>query len=253
MKAVYNVAKYTLLENARSKSFSLSVVFIALVFVSAFIFARLSEVVEIRAIQDIGMGAVQFFSFLTALFFAVKVAFVEGRNKTIYLPLTRPVKRSEYIFGRYLGIILSSALEIAAMGMLLTLLLYLKQADFDSFYFLSYFFIFLKIAMITAVTILISLASTSQASAFIFSFLVWITGHSLGEVEFLLDEMSPAMVTTVRIFKWIFPNYTLLNLADYTVGRFMAAAGYLPAVLYAAFYVLAVMWLASAVFEKKEF
>ncbi|PKM99758.1 MAG: hypothetical protein CVU78_04650 [Elusimicrobia bacterium HGW-Elusimicrobia-2] len=253
MKAVYNVAKYTLLENARSKSFSLSVVFIALVFVSAFIFAKLSEVVEIRAIQDIGMGAVQFFSFLTALFFAVKVAFVEGQNKTIYLPLTRPVKRSEYIFGRYLGIILSAALEIAAMGMLLTILLYLKQAEFDGFYFLSYFFIFLKIMMITAVTILISLASTSQASAFIFSFLVWITGHSLGEVEFLLDEMSPAMVTMVRIFKWIFPNYTLLNLADYTAGRFMAAAGYLPAVLYAVFYVFAVMWLAAAVFEKKEF
>ncbi|MBA3066503.1 hypothetical protein FP828_08460, partial [bacterium] len=73
MKAVYNVAKYTLIENARSRSFSLSLVFIALVFVSAFVFSRLSEVVEIRAIQDIGMGAVQFFSFLTALFFAVKV------------------------------------------------------------------------------------------------------------------------------------------------------------------------------------
>ncbi|MEA2081342.1 MAG: hypothetical protein U9O97_01170 [Elusimicrobiota bacterium] len=253
MKAVRNVAKYTLLENARSRSFSLSLVFIAFVFVSAFVFSRLSEVVEIRAIRDIGMGAVQFFSFLTALFFAVKVAFVEGQNKTIYLPLTRPVKRGEYIFGRFLGIVLSAALEIAAMGMLLTLLLLIKGAQLDSFYFVSYFFILLKIMMITAVTILISLASTSQASAFIFSFLVWITGHSLGEVEFLLDEMSPAMVTLVRIFKWVFPNYTLLNMTDYVSGRFMAQAGYLPAVLYAFFYAFAVMWLAAAVFDKKEF
>jgi len=253
MNSTFNVAKYTLTENSRSRSFALSVLFIMLVFVSAFIFSRLSQVVEVRAIQDIGLAAIQFFSFITVIFFAIKVALTEGMDKTIYLPLTRPIRRIEYLFGRFFGIILSAALEIAAMGTLLTMLLFFKGAKLDGFYFACYLFVFLKIAMITAVAFFIALLSTSLASAFIFSFLIWIAGHILGEIEVFADKLPAVIVVIVKIFKWIFPNYTLLNLPDYAAGRFMESAGYLPAVFYALSYCVAVMYLAAAVFEKKEF
>jgi len=253
VKAVFNVARYTLKENARSRSFSLSILFIIFVFVSAFVFSRLSQIVETRAIRDIGLGAIQFFSFITVLFFAIKVSLLEGLNKTIYLPLTRPVRRAEYLFGRAAGIVLSAALEIIAMGALLTLLLVIKKAEISGFYFLCYLFIFLKIAMITAVAILVSLACTSQASAFIFSFLIWIAGHILGEIEFLVEKLPVAVMVVLKIVRWVLPNYTVLNLQDYVAGRFLTSAGYVPAALYAVFYTLAVMCLAAVVFEKKEF
>lgn len=253
MKAVFNVARYTLKENARSRSFSLSVLFIILVFVSAFVFSRLSQIVETRAIRDIGLGAIQFFSLITVLFFAIKVALLECLNKTIYLPLTRPVKRTEYLFGRFTGIVFAAALEIAAMGVLLTLLLVLKKAELSGFYFLCYLFIFLKITMITAVAVLVSLACTSQASAFVFSFLIWIAGHILGEIEFLAEKLPAAVTVVLKVFRWILPNYTVLNLQDYVAGRFLTSVGVAPAALYAIFYTLAVMCLAAVIFEKKEF
>lgn len=253
MKAFFNVARYTLKENARSRSFSLSILFIILVFVSAFVFSRLSEIVEIRVIQDIGLGAIQFFSFITVLFFAIKIALTEGLDKTIYLPLTRPVGRTEYLFGRASGIVLVAALEIAVMGVLLTLLLVLKKAELSGFYFLGYLFIFLKIALITAVAVLVSLACTTQVSAFIFSFLIWIAGHILGEIEFLIEKIPGFIMVVLKVIRWILPNYTILNLHDYVAGRFMGSGGITFAVLYAVFYFFAVMYLASVVFEKKEF
>jgi len=252
MTAIFKVSKYTLLENARSRSFTLSIIFVLLVFVSAFIFSRLSEVVETRVIQDIGLGAIQFFSLITAIFFAIKVSLIEIQNKTIYLPLTRPVKRWEYIGGRFIGICLSVLLEILAMGFLLTLLLIWKKANLSGFYFITYFFIFLKIMTITAVAILISLVSTSQVSAFIVSFLIWLGGHILGEVEFLVQKLPLILVTIVKIFKWIFPNYMLLNAMDYQEKYFYEKGSFLPAIGYAFFYAICVMFIASGIFKKKE-
>ncbi|MCD6413941.1 MAG: ABC transporter permease subunit [Elusimicrobia bacterium] len=253
MKSVHNVSVYTLKENARSRSFSLSVIFVVFVFASAFLFSRLSEVVETRVIRDVGMGAIQFFSLLAALFFAIKVAFTEGANKTIYLPLSRPVKRWQYLSGRFLGIVAVVFLEILMMGALLTGLLLLKNAPLDGFYFLGYLFIFLKIVTITSVGILLSLVSTSFVSPFVFTFLIWITGHLFREFDYLIGKMPSLAVIFLKVAKWIIPNFTILNIPDYVEGRFFQAGGYLPAILYAVFYTAAVLVISCAIFEKKEF
>lgn len=251
MKVVWDVAKYSLKENARSRSFTISIIFVLLVFASAFIFSRLSEVVEVRVIEDVGLAAIQFFSLITAIFFAIKVGLGEIQNKTIYMALARPVSRTSYLFGRFLGICLSTAFEIAAMGVLLTILLIIKGATFSSYYFLTYLFIFLKISMITALSLFVALLSTSFVSAFVVSFLAWLAGHLLSEVEFFVEKLPASIVIIVRIFKWILPNFTMLNLLDAQAG-FFSQGFFLPAFFYALFYSLAVVLASSVIFRRKE-
>ncbi len=116
MKKILAISRYTFKENIRNKIFYVLVFFALLILSSAVLFSILGGEQEVRLLLDFGLAAIELFALLLTVFASVNLVLEEIENKTIYLILTRPLSRIEYLLGRYLGILFAVYLSIAVMS-----------------------------------------------------------------------------------------------------------------------------------------
>lgn len=255
MNKIYQIAKYTFIENLKRKNFIILFIFIAIVLGSGVLFSMLAPDQEIRMIFDLGSAAIEMFTFLSAAFFSVRMILEEIEEKTAYLILSRPTSRASYLLGRFFGVASIALSYILIMTAALTLMLLLKGWTFNSSIVGIAVFTFLKILIVISFSILLSLISTSSASSFISIFFLWGLGHFAEELKHLnhiLIEAGIVITFPLRVIYYIVPNFSKLNYKDifhikdaFTMELFWAG-GY--AILYSA----AVLTLAILIFQKKE-
>jgi ABC-type transport system involved in multi-copper enzyme maturation permease subunit len=255
MRKLWAVSSYTIRENIRSKIFYVILLFAMVVIASSFLFSKISGEVEARVIVDVGLGMIEMFAFLMAIFGAVRLILLEMENKTIYLILSRPVERYVYIMGRYLGMLAIVLVNILIMFGGLVLLLLAKKYPFQPVYLGALGLIFCKIVIITAVGLLLSLVSTSAITSITTSFFIWVVGHFSQELRFLTEKttgvIQKALITTVY---YLLPHFEYFNLKDYIdVPGSIYGINILWIVAYCVVYSGVAMCLAVILFRKREF
>ncbi len=252
---ILRIARHTFAENIKHRNFIILFLFMIIVIGSGFLFSMLAPEQEIRVILDLGVAAIEIFAFLSAAFISSRLISKEVEQKTLYLVLTRPVTRTRYLAGRYTGILSVIGSYIILMTVFLTGILLLKGWSFDLFIAGIALSVFLKVLMVSALAILLSLATTSTASSFVAISFLWGLGHFSREVRFLILRMreagSPAAFLLEAAY-YAVPNFSRLNYKDFFHAEEVFSAGYFWNAGYALFYALAVFLLAAAVFERKE-
>src|SRR5262249_47752091 len=143
-----------------------------------------------RMVTDLGLAAIEAIALLSTVFAAVTLVLEEMESRTLYLILTRPVARSVFILGRFLGLVGIMTCAYLVMAGAHSVLLAAIGAPIDRHYALSLVFSWEKIVVITAVALVFSLFSTSTASAATFTFFFWIMGHFSTEILFLARKTS---------------------------------------------------------------
>ena len=257
MKKIIPIAEYTVKENIRHKIFYTILLFALVIMASSLIFSMLSPEEETRVILDIGLGAIEIFAFLSAIFAAVGLVLGEMENKSVSLILARPVRRFEYIWGRYVGILSISLFSILLMTSALLILLFIKGWRFDFRFLLAVTFIFLKVIIISALAILFSLISTSAISSISATFFLWILGHVTDHLKYLnyvLLQKGVKITIFLKAIYYLLPNFQYLNLKDY-IGNPnpLTGATILWQLAYSLVYASVATWLSVLVFSRKEF
>jgi Cu-processing system permease protein len=69
-----------------------------------------------RIVQDIGLTSISFFSVLMAVFLGSSLLYKEIERKTLYVILPKPIRRHEFLLGKYFGIVLTVFVFAAIMG-----------------------------------------------------------------------------------------------------------------------------------------
>jgi ABC-type transport system involved in multi-copper enzyme maturation permease subunit len=257
MKKIFAIAEYTVKENIRHRIFYTIFLFALVVIVSSVLFSMLSPEEETRVILDIGLGAIEIFAFLSAIFAAVGLVLGEMENKSISLILARPVRRFEYIWGRYSGILSISLFNILLMSSALLFLLFIKGWRFDFRFLLAVTFIFLKVVIISALAIFLSLISTSAISSISMTFFLWIVGHVTDHLKYLnhvLLEEGIKITIFLKAIYYLLPNFQYLNVKDY-IGypNLLVGTTIFWQVAYSLAYASVATWLSVLVFSRKEF
>jgi len=257
MKKIIPIAEYTLKENIRHKIFYTILLFALVIMASSLIFSMLSPEEETRVILDIGLGAIEIFAFLSAIFAAVGLILGEMENKSISLILARPVRRYEYIWGRYCGILSISLFNVLIMSLGLLFLLFIKGWEFNFRFLLAIGFIFLKVVIISALAILISLISTSAISSISITFFLWVVGHVTDHLKYLnyvLLQKGVKITVFIKAIYYLLPNFQYLNLKDY-IGNPnpLTGATLFWQLAYSLVYASVATWLSVLVFSRKEF
>ena len=199
------------------------------------------------------------------MFGAVSLVLQETESKTIYLILTRPVHRSTYILGRFVGLISAVAMTMLVMAVLLLGAMLLDRealADFaDGWSFWSVFPLLVlmslgKMLITAAIALFFSLFASSQVSALVFTGAFWIAGHFGSEMKFLIDRsVEPGLVRSLTAgVLAIIPNFQYLNFRDafrlpgFSGWEFMGTSLLYGASYAGIFLVLSTLW-----FSRKEF
>lgn len=69
-----------------------------------------------RVIIDNGIASVSLFAVLAAIFLGSSLLYKEIERKTLYVILPKPIRRSEFLVGKYIGIVLTGGVFVVLMG-----------------------------------------------------------------------------------------------------------------------------------------
>jgi Cu-processing system permease protein len=78
--------------------------------------AELSLDQQQRIVLDIGLASISLFSVVMAVFLGSSLLYKEIERKTLYVILPKPIRRHEFLLGKYFGIALTVFVFIAIMG-----------------------------------------------------------------------------------------------------------------------------------------
>ena len=128
MKKIALIASNTFREAIRQRFFAFLILIAAGLLGSSLFFRQFDfGSGELRFIADFGFGGIFLFGTILAVVMTAQLFFSEIENRTAITLLAKPVRRGEFIVGKYLGIALLLLLFTAVMLGLLGLLLGLRE------------------------------------------------------------------------------------------------------------------------------
>lgn len=121
------IAVNTLTEAVRQKVFNFFQI-IGLVFIaSASFFAQFTFGEQMKFIKDTCLGVISVISTLIAIVGTAQLLPSEVENRTIYTILAKPVRRFEFLLGKFFGSLLLLVLSMMAMSILFGAVLWIKE------------------------------------------------------------------------------------------------------------------------------
>lgn len=230
------------------------VVFALLLVASAPLFSQISIGMERLIVVNVGLSSISIFGVIIAIFIGIGLVSKEIEKRTLYTILSRPVRRWEFITGKYLGLMLTLAVNTGLMtaGLYLALFIFARnQNPADPQLLVAVYFTLLELAMITAITLLFSSFSSPIFSA-IFTFAMFVIGtfaEDLRNFAALAHGLTKWLATAVA---YIVPNFASLNVIalvahDQPVSLRLMLFNTLYALLYTAFAIV----IATLVFERR--
>jgi len=178
MNKVLAIAYNTFKEAIRDKVLYVLVFFSIVVILCSKVFGSLSIDEEVKVIKDLGLSTVDVFGALIAIFIGTSLIYKEIDKRTLYTVLSKPVSREYFIAGKYLGLLLMLFVNVVLMSAGFVIYLYvMKPGSVDALLLKALVLIFIELAMLTAVAIFFSTATTPIVSALL-TFAIYVLGNS---------------------------------------------------------------------------
>ena len=249
------VALNTFREAVRDRVLYSLVFFALLMMAAAILVGQISIGIEDTVIVTLGLSAISMIGLLIAVFIGVALVSKEMDKYTLYALLAKPVRRWEFLLGKFGGLVLTLAVNTAAMALgLLVSMLYVKHSleRSDAGVLVAVYFILLKLALVVALALLFS-CFTTPLLAILFTVGLYIVGLYVQELRDLpFDMMSPVMSSFTKWLSYLLPNFENFNvMAMAAHGRAVPGALILQNTLYAVIYCTIVLTAAAAVFSRR--
>jgi Cu-processing system permease protein len=249
------VALNTFREAVRDRVLYNLVFFALLMMAAAIAVGQISIGIEQTVIVSLGLSAISVIGLLISVFIGVALVSKEMDKRTLYALLAKPVRRWEFLLGKFAGLALTLAVNTAAMALgLLLVMIYVKHSleRSDAAVLVAVYFIWLKLALIVALALLFS-CFTTPLLAILFTVGLYIVGLYVQELRNLpVEVMSPAMAAFTKWLSYVLPNFENFNvMAMAAHGRAVPGALILQNTLYTVIYCAIVLTAAAAVFSRR--
>lgn len=254
-RTVFPIILNTFREAIRDRILYNLVIFALLVIASAVLLKDLTDGQEGRTIVNIGLTAMLFFGVFIAIFVGVGLVSKEIEKRTVYSIFSKPVRRSEFIIGKYLGLCVTLALNVAVMGIGLSLaLVFVGSTTLAANIWLAIFLIFLELMVMTGVA-MVFLTFSSPALSALLSFFVFVIGHLSSSLRDLGATLgSPISKVVFDAIYFVLPNLSLFTFRTESAAGLTPSANMLGySALYALLYIVVLLCIAAMIFQKRNF
>jgi ABC-type transport system involved in multi-copper enzyme maturation permease subunit len=206
------IAKATLGEALRKKILWIFLVVALAMIVMSFSFAEFSMREEMTIIKSFGLGIIAIAGMFISVILGINLIPAEIERRTIYMILSKPVRRHEFLLGKFFGALATVFINIALMAVVFVIMLTWKnhwQLDFAVLK--GIMMIFFQLQLLTAVAMVFSVFATPVVNFFLTSG-VYIIGS--------LSDVTEAMARNkdnsafVRGFYSVV-HYLMPNFANY--------------------------------------
>lgn len=254
MKKIFIIAINTFREAVRDKILYSLLIFALLMIGSSVFLSTLSVGDQIKIIKDMGLSMISIFGTLIAVFVGIALVYKEIEKRTIYTIIAKPIKRYQFLLGKYCGLILTLLVEISVMAGGFMLLLFFFPGSYDPALFKAIYLIVIELMLITAVALLFSSFSTPILSG-IFTLAFFVIGHLTYDLKVLVAESKvKSLVYFTNFLHYALPDLENFNIKSRVVHHLPVGWDYmLNATLYGLFYILLLLSISVIIFQRKDF
>jgi len=219
---------------------------------SSFLASALTIGEQHRIIADLGLSAMALVSTLLAAFLGAGLVAGDLERRVIYAVVAKPVSRSDYLLGRYLGLAGALLVNLLAMAVLLAALLCVEAgslAPLDRALGAAVLALCAQTLVVAAVGVMFSAFTTTTLAA-IFTLSIALAGHLTDDMRALWKGGADWLP---RLVWYAIPNLSALTLNEAVIYRSHVGGSALIPALYALCYAATALALGAAIFERRDF
>ena len=267
MRVIGHVAVNVFKESVRDKILYNLVVFAVLLISASYLIGELTAGQDVKIIKDLGLASISIFGLLIAIFIGIGLVWKEVEKRSIYTLLSKPMRRQEFLLGKYCGLVLTLLINVAVMTAAFYAVLAYMQAETpaniraswpapatDPAMLKAIVLIMLELLLVTAIALFFSTFSSPFLSAML-TLAVWLIGHFNEDLrDYGATISSSAAAAIARGVYYVVPNFAAFDVKLQVVHaqaiplRYMALTS-----LYGVTYVALVLLAAVVIFSKRDF
>jgi ABC-type Na+ efflux pump permease subunit len=288
LRRVWTIAANTFTESVRQKVFNILLIFALVVIALASFFAQFTvgeniaqaASYQLKSVKDTCFGAMSIIGMLIAVVGTGMLLPNELENRTIYTILSKPVRRVEFLLGKYFGVVILTLVSVILMSVMFVAVLTFKQArlvadarveyssrtspedqqrleadmarvqtdGYSSEIWKGILLIFVKLCLLVAVTLLVSTFSTSLVFNVAVGLLVILAGQFVGVAREAWHQH-----TVVLYVLGVVPDLKMFDVTDTVLAGTIIPWGYVAKVVtYGGVYLSCVLGAAYLIFSSRE-
>jgi len=267
MRVTAAIAVSVFRESVRDKVLYNLVMFAILLMASSYLMGQLTAGQDVKIIKDLGLAATSIFGLFIAVFIGIGLVSKEVERRSIYSLLSKPITRGQLVLGKYFGLTLTLAVNVAAMAAALYAVLafmvwrlppnatlVLESPPLHPVMLKAVALILVELMLVTALALFFSTFSSPMLSAAL-TFGLYIVGHYSSDLRHF-DQVvdSPAAARFARGLYWVLPNLAQFDVKAQVVHGVPVPLGYIATVCaYAAVYIAMLLTISVIVFSRRDF
>lgn len=266
MKRIWSVAHNTFIEAIRDRVLFSLILFAFVMILSSLIFASISAEQYNKIVKDLGLTAISLIGIMISIFLGMGLVYKEIEKKTVYNIFSKPIRRYEFILGKYLGLSFTLLVNTAAMAFILFLLVlytemryaglikYYYGGHYYAEFFKAVYFEYLEFIVVIGVALVFS-SFTTPVMSVLFTFFLFAIGRFSSDIRLLAEQVkNPVVGFLTEVIYRVIPNLEKFDVRREAVyGGSVSAELILYTTAYAILYILALLVLSIIIFEKREF
>ena len=248
------IAFNTFREAVRDRVLYNLVAFALLLSAAAILVGEISIDIERLVVVNLGLTAVSLFGVVIAIFIGIGLVSKEIEKRTLYTVLSRPVRRWEFVVGKFFG--LTGTLVIntffMALGVFLALLYVAHKFEkMDEWVLVALYFIVLQFLIVCALALFFSSFSTPLMAA-VFTFALFVIGSLAGDLRGFARITPGFGGWLATAIAYLVPNFSALNVIGQVAhGDPVAGSIILYNTVYALLYSAMVISGAVLIFQRR--
>lgn len=267
MRAVSWIAISVFRESVRDRVPYNLVIFAVSLIASSFLIGQLTAGQDVKIIKDLGLAATALFGLFIAIFIGIGLVSKEVERRSIYPLLAKPISRPQLVVGKYVGLVLTLAVNVSVMTIAVyAVLAYMTWSvppeirgvwdapGLDPAMLKAVFLIFVELMLVTAIALFFSTFSTPLLSAG-FTLALYVVGHFNKELK-NLDQIvqSETVARLAQAIYHVVPDLSAFDVKTQVVHGLPVSAGYMGlTTLYGVVYITAILLVSIVIFSRRDF
>jgi len=265
MGQIWLLGKITFKEGIRNRILIGILFFAILLMILNLIFSQMFTYDLSKVSVDLGLSMISAAGLAVIFFMGINLLARDFEKRTIYMVISRPIARWQYVLGKFSGLMLMVGASVAIIGCFAAacvkaIMLYAPAyvpPDYSWLLFcLSVCFSFISLLIVTAMAQLFTCVTSSSYIALLLTASSYFIGQNVEMVRKLFadkETFSPIFRFLIEMATWTFPNLSAFDIKTAVgYGLTIEAASMVWIAVYGLSYLCIILIVTILIFQRKE-
>lgn len=254
MRAIGIIALNTFRETLRDKILYNLLLFAFVLIGGSVVLGELTIMEHHKIVTDMGLAAINVVGVVIGMFVGIGLVSKEIERRTVYTIMARPITRTQFILGKYAGLIITLMANMLIMFGVFLVTLWANEAPVSMALFQAVQLIAVEVLLVTAIALFFSTFTSTTLSA-ILTLGVFVIGHLTTDLKGIAEKSKGEVVKVIMNgLYYVCPNLEVLNVkGQAAMGQVVSLSYQVLSSVYGLLYASLLIAAACLVFERREF